>query len=287
MVAKRVRGKPLQKRWSGKGLPPVTQAPPQRGVPALERGHPFFFNMNPGILSGPSCNHDVGILAKLPVLSEDVVSMLAAKSEISDDGDKINTVPILESERALASPPCGSGGTLCTSVVEAAAQRVERCEDELHVAVDESLAKWGTSGGEGVCLAPVVEGERSCASHACGAEERPPFRLSPGDAEDMVWASTIDVAVQSAEQARDRTNTVPILEGERSLASPPCGSEGLWRTSVIDTAAQRAQRCEDELNAAVDESLDAIITEIINSEYYTSDYVTKDQPHAANLLHSA
>ena len=79
VLPKRVHGKPLQTRWDGQGLPPVMQAPPQRGAPSLERSHPFFFNMNPGIMSGPSCNHDVGVLAKLPVLSEDMSRLLMAK----------------------------------------------------------------------------------------------------------------------------------------------------------------------------------------------------------------
>ena len=68
-VAKRCHGKALQARWMRKGAPPVIPTAPQKGAPGLERNHPFFFNMNPGVLSGPRCNHDMGVLPKLPVLS--------------------------------------------------------------------------------------------------------------------------------------------------------------------------------------------------------------------------
>ena len=74
MVARRVHGKPLQRRWSGRGIPPVLETPPQRGASALECNHCFFYNMNPGILSAVGCNHDIGILPKLPVLSAETVS---------------------------------------------------------------------------------------------------------------------------------------------------------------------------------------------------------------------
>ena len=39
-VIRRVHGRALQKKWDGKGLPPVYSTPPQRGAPGLERNHP-------------------------------------------------------------------------------------------------------------------------------------------------------------------------------------------------------------------------------------------------------
>ena len=67
-VMKRVHGKELKARWDGKGMPPIHKKPPHRGMPQLERTHPFHFKMSPGPMLGPLCNHDVGILLKLPIL---------------------------------------------------------------------------------------------------------------------------------------------------------------------------------------------------------------------------
>ena len=67
--AVRRHGVPLQPRWSGQGAPPVHAAPPFQGLPALEVNHPFHFKMTPSMLLGPRCNHDLGILLRLPALS--------------------------------------------------------------------------------------------------------------------------------------------------------------------------------------------------------------------------
>ena len=42
------------------------QSPPFAGAPALETTHPFHFKMNPAILLGPVCNHDLGVLLRIP-----------------------------------------------------------------------------------------------------------------------------------------------------------------------------------------------------------------------------
>ena len=65
-VMKRMHGKDLQPRWDGEGVPPTHMTPPHRGAPKLERNHAFHYKMTPGIILGPRCNHDVGILPKLP-----------------------------------------------------------------------------------------------------------------------------------------------------------------------------------------------------------------------------
>ena len=70
-VMRRVHGKPLQARWRKKGCPPVWRATPARGALGLERNHPFACKMNPVLLLGPKCNHDIGILLRLPALSEE------------------------------------------------------------------------------------------------------------------------------------------------------------------------------------------------------------------------
>ena len=63
---RRAHGLPLASHWSGVGQPPLIQEPPHNGLPALERHHPFHYKMTPGILLGPSCNHDLGILFRFP-----------------------------------------------------------------------------------------------------------------------------------------------------------------------------------------------------------------------------
>ena len=67
-VMKRVHGKELHPRWDNTGLPPVHTRPPLKGLPRLERNHAYHFKMTPAVLLGPRCNHDVGVLLKLPVM---------------------------------------------------------------------------------------------------------------------------------------------------------------------------------------------------------------------------
>jgi hypothetical protein len=59
----------------------------------------------------------------------------------------------------------------------------------------------------------------------------------------------------------------------------PCGAIGSAPAQTKGEPISRAAK--DEIIAA---SVDIIISGILNSEYYASDYATKDQPHAANLL---
>ena len=52
----------------GVGVPPIHAKPPYRGALQLERTHSFAFKMSAAVLLGPRCNHDLGVVAKLPVL---------------------------------------------------------------------------------------------------------------------------------------------------------------------------------------------------------------------------
>ena len=70
VIAKRAHGLLLQSRWDGCGPPPVLQGPPHHGLPALEITHPFHFKMSPAMLLGPKCNHDLGVLLRLPACSQ-------------------------------------------------------------------------------------------------------------------------------------------------------------------------------------------------------------------------
>ena len=65
-AARRSHGIELRPRWNGTGTPPLHTSPPFIGTPALETTHPFHFQMNPGVLLGPTCNHDLGVLLRLP-----------------------------------------------------------------------------------------------------------------------------------------------------------------------------------------------------------------------------
>ena len=64
--ARRQHGMPLLPRWNGTRDPPVHAAPPQYGLPAFEVNHPFYIKMCPAIYLGPGCNHDLGVLLRLP-----------------------------------------------------------------------------------------------------------------------------------------------------------------------------------------------------------------------------
>ena len=64
--AVRRHGMPLQRRWDGNGSPPFHAAPPFNGLPALEMCHPFHYKMTPSMVLAPRCNHDLGILVRLP-----------------------------------------------------------------------------------------------------------------------------------------------------------------------------------------------------------------------------
>ena len=68
VCSKRAHGLQLQPRWDGSGRPPVHAAPPFLGSPALEVNHPFHFKLSPSMSLGPRCNHDLGVLLRLPIL---------------------------------------------------------------------------------------------------------------------------------------------------------------------------------------------------------------------------
>ena len=64
-VACRVHDLPLHPH-SGSGEMPIHACVPQRGLPALERSHPFHFKMTPAAILGGACNHDLSLLFRFP-----------------------------------------------------------------------------------------------------------------------------------------------------------------------------------------------------------------------------
>ena len=79
----RIRNKTsLEKKGDETGFPPLHTAPPCQGLPAVETTHPFHCKYTPSMLFGPRCNHDVGILIRIPQLrSSDIKD--AALSDVS------------------------------------------------------------------------------------------------------------------------------------------------------------------------------------------------------------
>ncbi len=90
-VAKRSHGHALQERWNGTGEAPLLTNPLEFGAPALEITHPFHFKMTPSMLLGPTCNHDLGVLLRLPPQTvtgdRDADSKAAAASMLDAMGD--------------------------------------------------------------------------------------------------------------------------------------------------------------------------------------------------------
>jgi hypothetical protein len=103
LVMKRSHGKALRARWSGKGVPPLHTLPPHRGNAQLERTHPFHFKMSPGVLLGPRCNHDLGVLVKLPVLQQDSEDAMVMEKQLQE-------VNVVVNEQASA---CTSAASAC------------------------------------------------------------------------------------------------------------------------------------------------------------------------------
>ena len=64
--AKRNHGHELVPRWDEQGELPLATSPPHLGTPELEQTHPFHGKMTPSMTLGPMCNHDLGVLLRLP-----------------------------------------------------------------------------------------------------------------------------------------------------------------------------------------------------------------------------
>ena len=82
--AQRMHGLSLQASWNGVGIPTIHTSPPLKGSIALEVNYPFHFKMTPSMLQGPMCNHDLGILLRLP-LSPKLLETVPARAGASGD----------------------------------------------------------------------------------------------------------------------------------------------------------------------------------------------------------
>ena len=88
---RRRHGHVLQERWTKSRWPPVMRDAPFTGMPALERTHPTLGKVNPAILQGPRCNHDLAPMFRLPFLTEEmkrrVDELKERKRPLSDDAE--------------------------------------------------------------------------------------------------------------------------------------------------------------------------------------------------------
>lgn len=129
-VIKRVHGHALQRRWrDDQDLPPVVDVPPQAGMPALERNHCYHGKTTPGVMLAARCNHDLGILLRLPVLSDRLRAALlkahkeclarASSSDHSDMGPwSVTESPAVEAGSSSALLQRGSVSTPAHPTVE-------------------------------------------------------------------------------------------------------------------------------------------------------------------------
>lgn len=83
----RTPGLPLAEAWPALGLPPLIQAKPHAGLPALERHHPFHYKMTPSLVLGCHINHDLGLLFRFP----DPAQHLSKQESIDQMIDAIST----------------------------------------------------------------------------------------------------------------------------------------------------------------------------------------------------
>ncbi len=86
--AKMCHGLPLRDHWDGSGAPPLCSWPPFRGLPEVEMTHPFHFKLTPGIMLGPKCNHDLGVLLRVPDSASGLTEQDATAQMLDVMGDK-------------------------------------------------------------------------------------------------------------------------------------------------------------------------------------------------------
>jgi hypothetical protein len=81
---RRSHGQDLQERCDGEGVPPTHNMPLHKGSAKLERTHPFHYKMNPAIILGPRCKHDVGVLPKLSTAGQLLAYQRADAAKATD-----------------------------------------------------------------------------------------------------------------------------------------------------------------------------------------------------------
>ena len=148
-VMKRVHGKELQPRWNGEGLPPVHNKPPHTGAPKLERTHSQHFKMTPGIMLGPRCNHDVGIVVKLPVLQHSDLG--GSCSFTSERAAALLPSPMLARGCETHSGQTSLGDHSCSAVEALSHEDLDMC---------------GFTSERAAALLPTPMLARGCETHA-------------------------------------------------------------------------------------------------------------------------
>ena len=117
----------MQARWTPAPpdcpatLPPLEENPSRRGMPAVESNHGFTCKFHPCGALGPCCNHDLGVLLRLPVLSEALTAKLGetlfrpSVADTASDGIAPTRVDLSADELAEFTTACRE---MCASVID-------------------------------------------------------------------------------------------------------------------------------------------------------------------------
>ena len=271
IVMQRFHGRQLCPRWNGVGLPPVLELPPHACQPALERHHHFHYKMTPGAVLGPRCNHDVGLLLRLPKNLPAHVS-----TEVSD---------VHCHSLRCGAASSGEGATPCAQTRRAAG-----------VDGDVTGARAAESHAASSVLPVVGEDEPSAALameirssvQGCAAVHSPATPRGCGNSE----------AEESGERAGRASSVLPIVGEEEPSAAlameiqssvQGCAavhSPATPRGSGNCKAEESGERADREASVALDECVGAMVETQNDHEFYCEAYASKEQPHAEGLLHT-
>ena len=248
LIVKRVHGKELQSRWDGEGLPPIHYKPPHKGAFRLERNHGWHFKMTPGPMLALRCNHDLGILLKLPVLGNADRKLPVTRSALCLGTDRSATCAAGSlAERVSATrKSLNEGDSLSTG--------------RLHTVKPHPLLQSGASSlyrdvDQSAVIVPefAVEGDTMSLDQGCEGTNQ----LSIDDGVSKL----LDAWMQDAAYAELPPNKFLKSMGDHV------------DRAGVDTA---------KWYGAVAEMMETII----DHEFYCHDYASKEQPHAQGLLHT-
>lgn len=230
---------------------------PCRGVPALERNHPYHFKMDPLILLGPKCNHDIGIMAKFPVLSPEQVESVVATA-MAKDGTNVG---VAVASAGVSEPgEDDSYSPRCSPVTE--------CRENTE-SLDASFQDCSGRGGD---------------SQSCVTLRGPPNQAFTSSVQGgSVAGSKVDTNGGDFGESRSDRG------GDSQLCVPFCGSKDL--ACIVSTTSQsiadgvaaeiknsRESGAKQSIRGAIEHSIKGMIQDMVDCEYYTSDYTTKEQP---------
>ena len=271
MTAKMTHGLELANRWSGTGPPPLQKAPPFRGAPALEVTHPFHIKMTPAMTLGPKCNHDLGVLLRLPV---SLVESACSQGQ----------PPVAHKQDAEMPEPAQLSGTLgdlvpCNEFVKDHIAEEPGPGASLDVDATDKIhsddLRQASSKASSALLA------QSSSGHSVA-------EVASNDAQDLgTWDRNF----------ADNTSR-PFPESEVTAATPPFptgnppgeNSGGALGHSACDLAGSVAENGPIYSKGVAEHASDsasassAMLEAMGAHEYYCASYAGKEQPHVEGLL---